>query len=395
MAPPPRDGLLYRDAGDGDHVVSHLPHLPNEDIVRDPAITVIPSDGGWVVAVAWVAKVHGIDMLMYATLTPDAFSWLDHKPIWTLGGLNVESMVWIVDGALKRNILMFNALPQKHPEVTKVMWLHTFAGFEAASSKKKATGWSHLQNMPSLQDCQLSGPPLRGLKSGLILPVHNSSAGIDMLKWSLLEDASEGVRWAQGVSMTGQFSDKARHPTVVRLLDSRAHPSRYLVAFFQSRGKTHIWRSVSNNDGRSWAPAERTLLPNPDTQVQAITLQSGAIVLMFHNNHGDAERGDNKHWPLSLTLSEDGGVTWPWVRDVLGDFDPRLKYTSPSLAQSPDGQIHIVFSVPHMKTIRYQQVSERWIKGRYAWGATRGVYVCGESGKSTCWTQQTQTQITH
>lgn len=61
--------------------------------------------------------------------------------------------------------------PQKHPEVTKVMWLHTFAGFEAASSKKKATGWSHLQNMPSLQDCQLSGPPLRGLKSGLILPV--------------------------------------------------------------------------------------------------------------------------------------------------------------------------------------------------------------------------------
>lgn len=109
---------------------------------------------------------------------------------------------------------------------------------------------------------------------------------------------------------------------------------------------------------------------------------------------------------------------------------------SPSLAQSPDGQIHIVFSVPHMKTIRclacpeaqpgrapltepvarmlpwkagsaealfvaivpsgrYQQVSEKWIKGRYAWGATRGVYVCGESGKSTCWTQQTQTQITH
>jgi hypothetical protein len=32
-----------------------------------------------------------------------------------------------------------------------------------------------------------------------------------------------------GAAMTGKFSQKASRPTVVRLLDSRGHASRYLV----------------------------------------------------------------------------------------------------------------------------------------------------------------------
>eukprot|EP00193_Tetraselmis_chui_P017188 CAMPEP_0177778088 /NCGR_PEP_ID=MMETSP0491_2-20121128/15757_1 /TAXON_ID=63592 /ORGANISM="Tetraselmis chuii, Strain PLY429" /LENGTH=273 /DNA_ID=CAMNT_0019297317 /DNA_START=223 /DNA_END=1041 /DNA_ORIENTATION=+ len=187
--PPPRDGVMYRSAGDGDHVVSHLPHRPNEDTVRDAAIAVIPRVGGWDVVVAWIAAINGADLLMFSTIGADGFSWQQHKPIVTLGGLSVDNLKWSVDETLKRKILMFNARTRKHPDIMSVNWIHTFPGFVEA--KKKHAGWSHIQDMPSLKGCLLSSPPLRGLKSGLVMPVHELESDTDLLKWSLAEDGKE------------------------------------------------------------------------------------------------------------------------------------------------------------------------------------------------------------
>jgi hypothetical protein len=40
-------------------------------------------------------------------------------------------------------------------------------------------------------------------------------------------------------------------------------------------------------------------------------LASGTLCVAFNNL-----RGDKRRFPLSLALSEDGGRSWPWVRDL-------------------------------------------------------------------------------
>ena len=45
--------------------------------------------------------------------------------------------------------------------------------------------------------------------------------------------------------------------------------------------------------------------------LQALVLASGSLMVVFNNVKGVGNR-----WPLSVALSEDGGQSWPWVRDL-------------------------------------------------------------------------------
>lgn len=86
---------------------------------------------------------------------------------------------------------------------------------------------------------------------------------------------------------------------------------------------------------------------------------------------------DMKMWPLSIGLSKDDGITFPWVRDLEPRFDRFLEYSYPSVVQTADGDIHISYTWSHGRrrvAIRYVRIKEDWIKGAYEWGNTRGVY---------------------
>lgn len=86
---------------------------------------------------------------------------------------------------------------------------------------------------------------------------------------------------------------------------------------------------------------------------------------------------DSKQYPVSVGLSFDGGRTWPYVRDLQEQFDIRLEFSYPSVVQTSDGSIHITYTWSHTRrrvAVRYMRITEDWIKGRYTFGATRGVY---------------------
>ena len=173
-------------------------------------------------------------------------------------------------------------------------------------------------------------------------------------------------------------------PTVVRVLEEQTlEPSARLVAFFRSRHHDNVFRAESGDDGRSWTIPRPTILPNNNKAVQALTLQSGAVAIVFNNNRGEwkCDRNgvcpDGKMHPMSVALSLDEGHTWPYVRDLQSEFDGTLDFTYPSIVQTPDGSIHITYSWSSLRrrtAIRYVRITEQWIKEPYAWGFTRGVY---------------------
>jgi predicted neuraminidase len=89
------------------------------------------------------------------------------------------------------------------------------------------------------------------------------------------------------------------------------------------------------------------------------------LVLCFNNRSGKLRH------PLSLALSEDGGATWPWLRDLELDADTdrvpieattRLRYSYPALAEDNDGGFDVAYTFRRRSIKHVGGLSAEWIK---------------------------------
>ncbi len=149
-----------------------------------------------------------------------------------------------------------------------------------------------------------------------------------------------------------------------------------LIAFFRSRAADRIYVSLSGDYGRAWTPPERTALPNNNGSIQAIKLTSGHIALIFNNYSAnevpDATVWPRRRYPVTVSISEDGGQTWPFMRnldwgdDFWGEANQQLnrRLGYPCLMQTRDGMIHAAYSYRGRQCIKYVRFDEEWIRGK-------------------------------
>jgi predicted neuraminidase len=182
-------------------------------------------------------------------------------------------------------------------------------------------------------------------------------------------------------------SNGAVHPNVLQLGEAS------FVAFFRSRFADWIYKSTSD-DGCNWTAPAATQLPNNNSSIQATLLRNGRLLIAFNNNNAVSSAGKAQaalRKPLSVAISEDGGKTWPWIRDVeTGDAgitgvvgDPLDKsehvkgsaaydeYSYPTVVQGPDGRIHIAFTY-RRERIKYMSFNEEWIRQGTTTGRFKG-----------------------
>jgi predicted neuraminidase len=174
-----------------------------------------------------------------------------------------------------------------------------------------------------------------------------------------------------------------------------------LLAFYRSRWADHVYRSEALDGGHSWSAPTPTVLPNNNSSIMALTLASGAVALMYNESSAadatdrrtslyddiDGEEpapapvtGRAAFWgapraPMTIALSEDGGLTWRWRRNLeVGDgycmtnnSKDRLnrEFSYPSLCQTPDGTLHLAYTY-WRQTIKYVRVDETWIRSAAA-----------------------------
>jgi predicted neuraminidase len=105
-----------------------------------------------------------------------------------------------------------------------------------------------------------------------------------------------------------------------------------------------VCASVSDDYGRTWSPAERVPIPNPNSGLDAVRLKDGRILLACN----PVREGRT---PLSVLVSEDNGATWPRRIDL--ETGPG-EYSYPSIIQADDGCIHVVTT--HQRTQIYHYV---------------------------------------
>eukprot|EP00873_Tetraselmis_striata_P045340 jgi/Tetstr1/465604/TSEL_010251.t1 len=327
---------------------------------------------------AWFSGVEGEHVdIAYALLARDATGWT--RPVLAARGghKSLQNPVWLWDRPVHEVRLMFTS-QSGHDQGTSHVEV-------AVKDTTAAAGFGRPEVLFEQPGAFLKNAPLLAAdNSTWLLPMYHTPRGFHDAgsQWSqMLRSADGGRTWGEGVIMAPQGMGLVQ-PTVTWVADGTAG-EKQLVAFFRSRAADNVWRAVSRDDGRSWSAPERTVLPQQNKAIQCITLDSGAIALVFDNNRGmhDCQDGwgctDSKMYPMSIGLSLDGGITWPYVRDLEEHFDQRLEYSYPSIKQTADGKIHITYTwslTRRRVAIRYMQVTEGWIRGAWDWGTTRGWY---------------------
>jgi predicted neuraminidase len=168
--------------------------------------------------------------------------------------------------------------------------------------------------------------------------------------WSEGRPSRHGPIVAPGFTGRGQGSDDVISATwdasTRQLLLPQAHagviqptlweyaPGRVKMLMRSTRRVGCVCSAESNDYGRTWSPARRTEVPNPNSGLDAVRLADRRIVLACN----PATEGRT---PLSLLVSEDNGETWPWRRDV--ETAPG-EYSYPSVIQAADGRVHVVYT---------------------------------------------------
>ena len=202
---------------------------------------------------------------------------------------------------------------------------------------------------------------------------HSASAGII----NNAQSDSSLVKISDDGGMTWRNCDVPDSGGLVQM-DIVDLSEQSLIAFFRSRYADWIYRS-SSADGCQWSTPVPSQLPNNNASIQVARLKDGHLVIAFNNAQASRTRGEPRVAPrgiLSVALSIDGGMTWPWVRDVQAGPTPPaflpaelLEYSYPSITQTPDGMIQLAFTF-RLETIKYMTFDEQWIKQ----GATVGLF---------------------
>ncbi|RUL88437.1 sialidase family protein [Tautonia sociabilis] len=179
-----------------------------------------------------------------------------------------------------------------------------------------------------------------------LLPLYSDTFSASIV--ALSDDRGES--WRCGAPMIGFGNIQ---PSLVRRDDGT------IVAFMRDNGPGKaICVSSSSDDGESWSPVTRSILPNPGAGVDAIRLRSGRWALAYN----DLTDG---RYSLAVALSDDEGTTWPVVRRIAFDPEQTQSFHYPSILQTRDGAIHVSFTHggrPEGSTISHARMTEEWLR---------------------------------
>ncbi|MEN8227881.1 MAG: sialidase family protein [Bacteroidota bacterium] len=121
-----------------------------------------------------------------------------------------------------------------------------------------------------------------------------------------------------------------------------------------------ISQSWSDDNGKTWSQMESTLLPNPNSGTDAVTLKDGRQILVY--NHIIPAETWGRRSKLHLAISKDG-INWNAALRLEDDPDPDSEYSYPAVIQTRDGLLHITYTW-NRKVIKHVVVDPSMIESK-------------------------------
>jgi alpha-L-rhamnosidase len=207
------------------------------------------------------------------------------------------------------------------------------------------------------KDAGITWSKPRALPAGFIGPVKNkpvmagkkiispSSTEGDGWKIHFEESADMGKTW----KLVGPINDgktiKAIQPSVLIHKDGRLQ----MLARSANRAIVQSW---SSDNGETWSPLTETSLPNNNSGIDAVTLKDGRQLLVYNHVLPPTGQAKGARTPLNVAVSKNGKE---WYAALILEDSPISQYSYPSVVQSKDGMVHIVYTWRRQK-IKYVKI---------------------------------------
>ncbi len=197
-------------------------------------------------------------------------------------------------------------------------------------SRDAGVTWSTPQNLPEGFLGPVKNKPVRLGNGTLLCPSSTEGNG-----WKVHFEltADNGKTWKKIGPISGNGID-AIQPSVLFHKDGR------LQILCRSKNRV-VAESWSADQGQTWSPLAASALPNNNSGTDAVTLADGRQLIVY--NHVKTPEGEKKgaRTPLNVALSDDGKN---WQAALILEDSPISQYSYPSVIQTPDGFVHIVYT---------------------------------------------------
>lgn len=216
------------------------------------------------------------------------------------------------------------------------------------TSKDGGITWSAARPLPDGFLGPVKNKPILLSNGTLLCPSSTEGHG-----WNIHFEltADTGRTWTKVGPLSKDSTINAIQPSILQYANGK------LQILCRNKGG-NVVQAWSQDGGKTWSPLSLTNLPNNNSGTDAVTLQDGRQLIVY--NHIATPKGKSKgpRTPLNVSLSQDG-VNWSAAL-VLED-SPVSQYSYPSVIQSKDGYIHIVYTWRRQR-IRYVKIDPRQLE---------------------------------
>ncbi|MGC4102887.1 sialidase family protein [Ferruginibacter sp.] len=162
-----------------------------------------------------------------------------------------------------------------------------------------------------------------------------------------------GRTWTKSADINDSKIIEAIQPSILKYKDGS------LQILCRSRNTT-LNESWSNDGGKTWSEMKASALPNNNSGTDAVTLKDGRQLLVYNHLLPDSSwvKGKGPRTPLNVAISKDGKK---WYAALILEDSPISQYSYPSVIQSKDGMVHIVYTWRREK-IKYVKVDPSKLK---------------------------------
>ena len=104
-----------------------------------------------------------------------------------------------------------------------------------------------------------------------------------------------------------------------------------------------VSQTWSSDGGATWSATTATILPNPSSGTDAVTLADGRQLIVYNHSAHRIDEAKGDRWPLNVAISDDG---LDWRPVVTLETEPNKSgYAYPAVIQAMDGFVHITYTV--------------------------------------------------
>ncbi len=289
--------------------------------------TIVQTTNGLLLAWIGGSGLHHPDASIYLAKRAEE-SWT--RPVKILSAVHPRSLV---QSACRRPVLF------QPSEETLLLFYKTKTAQGRTtgwltSSRDNGTTWFPPKSLPRF----ISGPARTKpivLSENLFLCGGDSRDAGRRFHIEKAESFRESWSWTRTRDLSSAMRHNASEPVLLN------HGGGRLQALCRTR-LGRIAETWSENSGKTWSPVQRTVLPNPDSGLDAAKLGDRKFALVYQ--HSNRERG-----VLNLAFTEDGRG---WSAAAVLESQPESRFSAPSIVLGVDGNLHLAYSVNH-RQVKY------------------------------------------